>query len=72
LSGPKRRSTLSIIKSRMSPLSMPPVVVTHEFTSRAQKSSVNAILTRSPLSQLISDPSEYQPRRAHLSEPVID
>src|SRR3954465_12954998 len=56
---PKRRSTLSIIRSRMSELSMPPVVATQEIASRSQQSSVKAMRPFSPLSQPISNPSEH-------------
>jgi hypothetical protein len=50
---PKRRSTLSIIRSRMSELLMLPVVATQEIASRSQQSRVKAILTRSPMPQEI-------------------
>jgi hypothetical protein len=38
---------------------MLPVVATQEIASRSQQSRVKAILTRSPLSQSISNPSEH-------------
>src|SRR3954465_11974691 len=59
---PKRRSTLSIIRSRMSELSMPPVVATQEIASRSQQSRVKAMRTFSPLLQPISKPSEHHLR----------
>ena len=37
LTSPKRRSTLSIIRSRMSALLMPPVVATQDIASRSQQ-----------------------------------
>jgi hypothetical protein len=62
---PKRRSTLSIIRSRMSELLMLPVVATQEIASRSQQSRVKAILTRSPLPQAISNPSEHHRALSH-------
>jgi hypothetical protein len=50
---PKRRSTLSIIRSRMSELLRPPVVATQEIASRSEQSRVKAIRTFWPLSQPI-------------------
>jgi hypothetical protein len=51
---PKRVSKLSIIRPRMSPRAMPPVVAAQEIASRSQQSRVKAMRTRSPFSQPIS------------------
>jgi hypothetical protein len=55
-----RFSTPYIIKSPISPASMPFVVATQLMISLSQQSSANATLTRSPLLHDGSNPSEHQ------------
>jgi hypothetical protein len=55
---PNRCSTATTIRSRTSS----PVVAKKLMASRSQRSSAKATLTRSPLSQPISKPSEHQLR----------
>jgi hypothetical protein len=60
--GPKRYSTVVIIRACTSSPLIPSVVATCPSTSRSQQSRANATRTFSPLSQPISNPSEHQRR----------